>query len=362
MHPFHWCVPCTTPSLTRRQLLRALGAAAAALLLPRPARAFTILSSSQEEEIGRTAHEEILQRFGVLDSPSLQAFVARVGQRLVEEAEYTGFEYRFTALDAPEVNAFALPGGFIYVTRGLLTEANSEAELATVVGHEIGHVTSHHAAKQLTRAFGLQFLTLGLIALSPGGREHAAKWATLSTELFSRILLGYGREAELESDEKGIRYAFRAGYDARQMVNFFRILQLKARLAGVGYHAFSATHPDTIERIDRARVLAEVIGPGAAAELRVAADEYKARLEGLPYGEKGSSKRLRIHEVAPGETLPAIARQVYASEARAYEVALLNGLRREDAPLTPGQRLKLVVEGPPGRHLRLDPKPPEEGQ
>ncbi len=359
MHSIHWCAGCTTSAFTRRQLLLALAGAATAVLLPRPARAFTILSSSQEEEIGRNAHKEILQRSGALDSPSLQAYVARVGQRLVEEAEYTGFEYRFTALDTPEVNAFALPGGFIYVTRGLLAEANSEAEVATVVGHEIGHVTSHHAAKQLTRAFGLQFLTLGLIALSPGGREHAGKWATLSSELFSRVLLGYGREAELESDEKGIRYAFRAGYDARQMVNFFRILQLKARLAGVDYHAFSATHPDTIERIDRARVLGEVIGAGAAAELRVAADEYKARLEGLPYGGKGSGKRLRIHTVAPGETLPAIVREAYGSEARAYEVALLNGLRREDAALVPGQRLKLVVEGSPGGSLRLEPKPPE---
>jgi predicted Zn-dependent protease len=359
MHAFGWCANCHAPSLTRRQLLRGLAAGAAAALLPRPAWAFTIINPSQEEEIGRNAHKEILDRFGPLDSPSLQAFVAQVGQRLVEEAEYTGFEYRFTALDAPEINAFALPGGFIYVTRGLLSAANNEAELASVVGHEIGHVTSHHAAKQLTRAFGLQFLTLGLIALSPGGREHAGKWATLSTELFSRILLGYGREAELESDEKGIRYAFRAGYDARQMVNFFRVLQLKARLAGVAYHAFSATHPDTIERIDRARVLAEVIGSAPAAELRVGADEYKARLEGLPYGERGSGRRLRIHTVAPGETLVTIVRQAYGSEARAYEVALLNGLRREDAPLVAGQRVKLVVEGPPGRSLRLEPEPAE---
>jgi predicted Zn-dependent protease len=359
MQPFRWCAACTVPAFTRRQALRGLGAAVASLLLPRPARAFTVISPSQEEALGRNAHAEILQHFGVLDVPSLQAFVARVGQRLIEEAEYTGFEYRFTALDSPEVNAFALPGGFIYVTRGLLAEANSEAELATVVGHEIGHVTSHHAAKQLTRAFGLQFLTLGLVALSPGGREHAGKWATLSGELFRRVLLGYGREAELESDEKGIRYAFRAGYDAREMVNFFRVLQLKARLAGVGYHGFDATHPDTIERIDRARVLGDVIGPGGGAELRVAADDYKARLEDLPYGQRGSGKRLRIHAVAAGETLPAIVRQVYGSEARAYEVALLNGLRREDAPLTPGQRLKLVVEGAPGRSLHLEPGLPE---
>ncbi len=359
MQPFRWCMTCSSPRLTRRQALRALGGAVAALLLPRPARAFIVLSPSQEEAIGRNAHAEILQRFGVLDIPSLQAFVARVGQRLIEEAEYTGFEYRFTALDAPEVNAFALPGGFIYVTRGLLAEANSEAELATVVGHEIGHVTSHHAAKQLTRAFGLQFLTLGLIALSPGGREHAGNWATLSGELFRRILLGYGREAELESDEKGIRYAFRAGYDAREMVKFFRVLQLKARLAGVGYHAFDATHPDTIERIDRARVLGGVLGPGGGAELRVAADDYKARLEDLPYGQRGAGKRLRIHVVVAGETLPAIVRHVYGSEARAYEVALLNGLRSEDALLTPGQRLKLVVDGGPGRSLRLEPGVPE---
>jgi predicted Zn-dependent protease len=360
MGALHWCAGCSLPSLTRRQVLRAAAAAAAAVLLPRPARAFPILGPPQEEEIGRNAHPDIVKRFGVLDSPSLQAFVARIGQRLVEEAEYTGFEYRFTALDSPEVNAFALPGGFIYVTRGLLTGANSEAEVATVLGHEIGHVTSHHAAKQLTRAYGLQFLTLGLIALSPGGREHAAKWATLSSELFRRILLGYGREAELESDEKGIRYAFRAGYDARQMVAFFRILQLKARLAGVAYHAFDATHPDTIERIDRARVLAEVIGPGAGAELRVAADEYKARLEGLAYGEKGLGRRLHVHTVAAGETLPAIVHQTYGSDARVYEVALLNGLRREDEPLAPGQRLKLVVEGPPGRSLRLE-SGPEKG-
>jgi len=310
----------------------------------RPARAFAIISESQEEAIGKRAHRQILDRFGYYKDAALQAYVSQTGQRVLRQAEASPFSFQFTVVDDSLINAFAVPGGFIYITRGMLAELNSEAELATVMGHEIAHVTSHHSAQQMTRALGAQILTLGLAVLSPGGRENAAGWAAMSNELFTQILLGYGREAELESDEKGLRWAVRAGYDPQGMVNFMRTLEIRFRLSGIGYHALRATHPNSVERIDRARVMIEVLTPELGGPLDVKPDEYKARLDGLVYGEPGSGKQVRIVPAEGGESLKAVAQKLWGTENRGWELALLNGIRDQDVLLRPGQKLKVIYD------------------
>jgi predicted Zn-dependent protease len=313
-------------------LLRGLG----------PAWAFSVISEAQEEAIGKRAHGQILQQFGYYKDGALQSYVSQVGQRVLREAEPSPFTFQFTIVDDPMINAFAVPGGFVYVTRGILAELNSEAELATVLGHEIAHVTSHHSAQQMTRAMGAQILSLGLAALSPGGRENMAGWAALSNELSTQILLGYGREAELESDEKGLRSAVKAGYDPRGMVSFMRTLEIRYRLSGIGYHAVRATHPQTLERVDRARVMIEILTSASGPPLVVGADEYKARLEGLVYGERREGKRIRIVAAEGGETLKEMARKLWGTENRTLDLALLNGMRDDDRPLRAGEKLKVI--------------------
>lgn len=324
-----------------------------------PASAFSVISEEKEEAIGRRVHREILNRFGYYNDQALQAYVTQVGQRVLKPAESSPFKFQFTVVDDPLVNAFAVPGGFVYVTRGILAELNNEAELATVLAHEIAHVTSHHSAQQMTRALGAQIVTLGLAVLSPGGREHAAGWAALSNEISTQILLGYGREAELEADEKGLRWALKAGYDPGGLMSFMRTLQIRNRLTGVGYHAFRATHPDTLERIDRARVMIGILTPEDGRPLEVKEDAFKAHLDGLVYGEPKDRKRVRVLTAGDGQNLKEIAQALWGTENRAWDLALLNGIRDEDSPLRTGQKLKVIYdpfEEPP-MHLPKDLSP-----
>lgn len=351
-------IPCLCcGGMDRRGFLRSMlllggGVVGHLLRAHMPAWAFSVITEAQEEAMGRRAHPQILQQFGYYRDAGMQAFVSQVGQRILQEAESSPFEFQFTVVDHPMVNAFAVPGGFVYVTRGILADLNSEAELATILGHEIAHVTSHHSAQQMTRALGAQILTLGLAVLSPGGRENAAGWAAISNEISTQVLLGYGRQAELEADEKGLKWAVKAAYDPRGMINFLQSLQIRYRLSGIGYHALRATHPEILERIDRDRVMIDILTAKAEHPLEVKADDYKARLEGLVYGEPREQKRVRVVAAHGGETVKDMAKTLWGTENRAWELALLNGIRDENRPLRAGERLKVIydpLEGSPAQ-------------
>lgn len=305
------------------------------------AHAFTVISETQEVALGQQADQEVLKHFGRYEDQALEAYVATVGERLLKGVGTRGFQYQFKILDAKEVNAMALPGGYVYVTRGMLAELNGEAELAGILGHEIAHVTERHAAKQLTRALGYQILTLGLMALSPGGREYAGQWGIVMGQLFQLALLGYGKEAELEADEVGLRYTSRAGYDPRVMGGFLRRLRLKERLEGLGYHGFS-THPETGERIVKVETLAGLLAD-QGGELIVGSDRYKTHLEGLVYGGKKEWKRMRIYTARGGENLTQVAQEVYKDEKKAWDLAFWNGLK-EGAILREGEKLKVMPD------------------
>ena len=325
---------------------------------PRRAYGFTIISEAEENEIGKKADQEILGQFGRYRDQQLQAYVESVGQRLVDGIGPTSFRYSFKIVDISEVNAMALPGGYIYITRGMLAMLNSEAQLAGVLGHEIGHATSRHAAKQLTKALGAQILSLGLMALSPGGRQNTGEWARVSGALFEHVLLGYGREAELEADELGLRSAYRAGYDPGEMVAFLKAMKMKERLEASGYHGFQGTHPETIDRVVKAEIMASILIEQGGGSLEVKANEYKAHLDGLVYGAKQDNRRLKIYTAKDGDTPTTVARDVLGDQQLAWEVANLNGIK-EAMIFREGDQVKLL---PPaskgsqeGRQLELSP-------
>jgi predicted Zn-dependent protease len=304
-----------------------------------PASAFSILSEAQEIEIGRKADPEIQKRYGVVDDPALQAYVASVGRRVTEVPGVRPYPYRFLVLDSPEVNAFAVPGGYVYVTRGMLAALASEAELAGVLGHEIGHVSNRDGARQLTKGIGLQVLTMGLAIISPGGRENAGAWAQVMSQLSTLILLGYSREAELEADAAAVSYLHGAGYDPQAAPRFLRRLRQRERLGGVTYPGILATHPDSATRIARADTLAALPRSGVHA---IGDEEYKSRLDGLVYGERGDKQRVRLYVAKAGETIADVARTVLGEPGAAWEVALLNGVD-QDTLLREGQLVKYVA-------------------
>lgn len=358
-----WCALCAAapPTRGRRQFLQILGQAClAGLLWPRSGDAFSIYEESGDVQIGRENDPQILKQFGYYEAPDLQNYVAQVGQRVVAASD-TRFNFQFKVVDHPSINAMALPGGFVYITRGILAEMNDEAQLACILGHEATHVNSRHAAKLMTKALGTQIATiLGLGAAAAARSGGAASGiAMISSHLTNYMLLGYGREYELEADEVGLRYAKRAGYDPRRMLTFMRVLRRREIMRGQRvYHAFDVTHPDTAIRLAKASTMTDLlVSEGGAMEVR--AKEYRQQLAGLVYGEAKEQQRLRIYTVQPGDTLASIARQELKDEGRRFELASLNDLR-DDATLAPGTLLKLVVSGtatvPDGRELRLSPQ------
>ena len=355
-----WCALCAADSggWSRRQFLVAMSQAClAAALLPESARAFSVYDESGDVTIGREADPQILKHFGYYEAPDLQNYVAQVGQRVVAASD-TRFNFQFKVVDHTSVNAMALPGGFVYVTRGILAEMSDEAQLAGILGHEATHVNSRHGAKLMTKAMATQIATvLGVGAAAAGGSAGVANAVgMISNHLSNYMLLGYGREYELEADEVGLRYSRRAGYDPRRMVTFLRWMRRNDLLRGQRlYHGFDATHPDTATRIAKADTMATLLAaePGA---LEIRANEFRAQLEGLRYGDAKDRRRIRTYVVKPGDTLGSIARSELQDEGRRFELASLNDLR-DNAELVPGTRLKLVVSGAgPTMDLKLTPQ------
>ncbi len=278
-------------------LATALAAGAAALpgcatnpVTGRPQLA--LMTEAQEIRLGREAAPEIARRYGgAYENPALQAYVREVGRRLAERSHRPGLVYHFTVLDSPVVNAFALPGGYVFVTRGLLAYLNDEAELAGVLGHEIGHVTARHAVRQMSAAKAAQLLYgVGSLFL-PELRAQVAQ--DLFNVLGTVWLRGYGREMELEADRLGAEYLARAGYDPRAMLRVIGLLKdqedFERRVADEegrearGYHGLFATHPDNDRRLQEVVRAAE--GLRAAEARPVDREAFLRRLEGLAYGD-----------------------------------------------------------------------------
>jgi predicted Zn-dependent protease len=343
----HWCALCSgeSPLWSRRRFLATLGQAAlVAGLASRAGASFTIIDEAADVKIGREADPEILKQMGYYDGADLQNYVAQVGQRVVAASD-ARFTFQFKIVNQTSINAMALPGGFIYVTRGMLAQLNDEAQLAGILGHEITHVNSRHGAKLLTKALGAQLATLvGVGAAAAAGSGQAVTGvAMISNHLTTYMLLGYGRDYEEEADEVGLGHAHRAGYDPRRMVVFLRDLRRMELIRGQRlYHALDSTHPDTATRIAKAYAMSDLlVSKGGALEVK--ADAYKDQLDLMMYGEAKERLRLKIYTVKAGDTLANIAQQELRDEGQQFEIASLNGLP-DKAVLRPGTRLKLAMK------------------
>src|SRR3954449_6113367 len=189
-----------------------------------------LVSEGQEIEMGKQAAQEVAQTMGYYEDPKVQAYVSAIGMKMAKASERPDLPWEFHVVDDASVNAFALPGGFIYVTRGLLTSINDEAELATVMGHEIGHVTHRHSVEQMSKA---QLAQLGL-GLGSVFSPQIAQFAGVASQGLQLLFLKYGRTAESQADELGFRYALNQNYDVREMANVFVTLERVSNEAGGG--------------------------------------------------------------------------------------------------------------------------------
>lgn len=235
-------------------------------------------SEASEIEMGRKADAEISAQMGIVDDPGLQVYVATLGRSLAARSERPNLPWSFKVMDDPMVNAFALPGGFIYVTRGILGRLGSEAELAAVLGHEIGHVTAQHGVNQLSKAQLAQGgLLVGMI-LSP----EVAQTADLAGIGMQALFLKYGRDDERQADDLGLRYMAKGGFETREMPKVFRLLGEVSARAGAGrIPSWLSSHPDPGARAGRA---GELIAERAYPAGEVNGPSYLGRLDGLAYG------------------------------------------------------------------------------
>ncbi|HEV8242224.1 MAG TPA: M48 family metalloprotease [Thermoanaerobaculia bacterium] len=245
----------------------------------------TFFGEEAELNMGKEADAEIVSTVGVYDDYDLGEYVTEVGQRLAASSERPYLPWSFKVLDDPTVNAFALPGGYVYVTRGILAELGSEAELAAVLGHEIGHVTAKHSLhRQSQQMLATGAVITAAVILDP---DYADEWADLGMLGVGLAFLKYSRDDERQADDLGLRYLMRAGYDPSQMPGVFEMLEQVGKAEGGGsLPAWLSTHPDPGKR--RLRISEEVTGVQARGEargdMRVEREAYLQHLDGLAYG------------------------------------------------------------------------------
>ena len=241
------------------------------------------MSESQEVELGRSYDPEVIAAFGEYQNDKLLALVQQMGSDIGKISHRPGIEYHLKILDSPVVNAFAVPGGYVYLTRGILAQLNNEAELAGVIGHEIGHITARHSMSQQSKQQIAQLLLIGGMIASEQFRQYA-EYAMQGMEL---LFLGFSRENEREADRLGVEYSSKTGYDAHKMADFFQVLnKMNMATDHAGVPTFLSTHPDPGDRYNAVNQMAAEWQQNLNLQTyKVNADSYLQMINGIVYGE-----------------------------------------------------------------------------
>jgi predicted Zn-dependent protease len=272
---------------------------------------FVLMSESEELRIGKEEYEKMLKSVPVYRDDKLQAYVDKIGQKLAKVSDRPDLNYTFTIIDSPDINAFALPGGYIFVNRGLISFLETEDQLAAVIGHEIGHVTARHAVRQQTaaRAGKAASTVVGVASVLATGTSVLAETANL---FGGALLSGYGRDMELEADELGAEYIFEAGYNPTAVLDVLGVLKnqedfmKKVAQKQPAYHGLFATHPRNDTRLQQAvgKVAALDTGSIEAADQQ----DFRQSTQGVLIGPSaqnlsGTEGRNRYYQNVLGYTL-----------------------------------------------------------
>lgn len=273
-----------------------------------------LMSESREKEIGLEEHEKVLASMPLLEDEELLAYVREVGNKAAAVSHRPDLEYTFNIIDSPEINAFALPGGYVYVNRGLLTFMNTEAQLAAVLSHEIGHITARHAVQQQARGRIAQTAaTVGgfVTAVATGSGYVGSQISEVASIWAQSGLSGFGREHELEADSLGAEYLVKAGYDPNAMIDVITVLKnqedfnrLVSNSSG-GYHGLFATHPRNDTRLQQA--IAQVGELSGNEITQTDNTKFRQSLDGLVIGQSQRSQtqdsRNRYYQALLGYTV-----------------------------------------------------------
>jgi len=242
-------------------------------------RELSLVSSEQELRIGEEGYAGVIAQYGVYPDTSLQAYVDSVGQAVAHVSHLPNLKWTFTLLDDPVVNAFAMPGGYIYVTRGIVVHLNSEAQLAGVLGHEVGHVTARHSAKQITQQ---QLASVGM-GLASAFSKTFRQYSAAAQQALGLMFLKYGRDDEIQADQLGVDYATAANYDPREIPATYHMLGRVSDKAGARLPEYLSTHPDPGNREVRTGELAAEDARGKTG-LIIHGNAHLRRTNGVLYG------------------------------------------------------------------------------
>ena len=318
-----------------------------------------IVLSSQSSEIatGREMYEKMMAEGAAYDDKAMQDYVNRIGQSLVANSHDDDLAFTFTVLDSPDINAFATPGGYIYVNRGLMVYLDSEAELAGVMAHEIGHITARHAARQQTAN-----VTNGVLATMAYILTGSADVADASTMAGTALVRGYGRDHELEADSLGAEYMHKTGYDTDALLEVIGVLKnqeqfqrVKAKSTGkkvASYHGLYSTHPRNDARLQ------QVIRTASELEQTVEdpsrPGEFRQHMEGLVWGTSVQGQRaedryyhnkLAFTFLRPeGWTVEAGSKAIVASSTGS-DASLTVTIRKRDKNIAPQAVLEKNASG-----------------
>ncbi len=241
-----------------------------------------LISKSQEKAMGLAYDPQVIAEFGLYDDQKLQNFINEKGKKMGRLSHRPELDYQFRILDSPVVNAFAVPGGYVYFTRGIMAHFNNEAEFAGVLGHEIGHITARHSARQQSDQILAQ---VGFMAAMIASKDFR-KYSDLAQTGLGLLFLKFSRNHESQSDKLGVEYSTKIGYDAHEMANFFQTIGRLQDQSGGSIPTFLSTHPDPGQRYSKVHEMAakEQTKTGKS-NLSVERDDYLRMIDGMVYGE-----------------------------------------------------------------------------
>jgi predicted Zn-dependent protease len=341
-----------------------------------------LMSEAQEIAMGKEADPQIIAQFGLYEDTAIQNFINLKGKQMAAISHRPNLQHSFRVLNSDVVNAFAVPGGYVYFTRGIMAYFNSEADFAGVLGHEIGHISYRHSVIQQRNSTLAQLGIIAGIIIDP----NLAQFADMASTGLQLLLLKYSRDAEREADQLGVEYSSKIGYDAHQMALFFNTLERQsAGTEGAELPEFLSTHPNPADRYTTVNKLAE----DWKKKLNLTAptvnrNSYLRRMEGLIYGEdpREGYRELNMfyHPVLKFQfPIPADWNyqntpqnvQMAPKDGKALMILMLaqgNTLQQAADTITsryklvPVERRNITVNGLPAIYLLADQQPQQQGQ
>lgn len=304
-----------------------------------------LMSEEQEIAMGQEADPQIIAQFGLYEDTALQNFITRKGREMAAISHRPNLQYHFRIVDSEVLNAFAVPGGYVYFTRGIMGYFNNEAEFAGVLGHEIGHITARHSVEQQRNQLLGQLGIIAGVIIAP----ELGQFAEAASQGLGLLFLKFGRDAERESDRLGVEYSSKIGYDAKEMADFFTVLERKGEESGSAeLPTFLSTHPNPGDRQQAVtNYAAEVQKQLNLTNPQVNRNTYLRRIEGLIYGEdpkQGYKEGNMFYHPVLRFQYPIPANWNYANSPQQVQIASPDGKALMILMLAPGNSLQQAAE------------------